>query len=301
MSNNMNHYVYVITNTINGKKYIGKRSCKCDIFKDKYMGSGVALRSAFKKYGIENFKKDIIKVFDNELEALVYEKLIILNRNACSSELYYNIAEGGVGGNCYKGKSDNEKSEIYKLRSNKISGENHWNFGKSMSAENRKMLSELWKGKRVGKLNPWSVKVVCLNTGEVFSCVSEAGKKYNVIPSNISRCCNKKDKCAGKIGKDKLVWMHYNEYVNMSKGDIEMIFSKMITRKDYRKVVLVNNLKIFESITSASDYIGLKSTSSIIECCQGKRKSAGKIDGEKAIWMYYDEYLKELSNEENTN
>lgn len=45
----MNHYVYEITNLINGKKYIGKRSCNCDIEKDKYMGSGNAISDALKR------------------------------------------------------------------------------------------------------------------------------------------------------------------------------------------------------------------------------------------------------------
>ncbi|MBV4427146.1 hypothetical protein [Clostridium tyrobutyricum] len=39
----MNHYVYEITNNINNKKYIGKRTCDCPIEKDKYMGSGVLI------------------------------------------------------------------------------------------------------------------------------------------------------------------------------------------------------------------------------------------------------------------
>ena len=55
----MNHYVYEITNLVNGKKYIGKRSCKCPIEDDKYMGSGYALKKAFDKYGKENFIKKI--------------------------------------------------------------------------------------------------------------------------------------------------------------------------------------------------------------------------------------------------
>ena len=33
----MNHYVYEITNLVNGKKYIGKRSCKCPIEKNKLL------------------------------------------------------------------------------------------------------------------------------------------------------------------------------------------------------------------------------------------------------------------------
>ena len=53
----MNHYVYEITNLANGMKYIGKRTCKCEIENDRYMGSSDILRRAIKKYGINNFKR----------------------------------------------------------------------------------------------------------------------------------------------------------------------------------------------------------------------------------------------------
>lgn len=53
----MNHYVYEITNLVNGKKYIGKRSCSCSIEQDKYMGSGKILKQAEKNMGLIIFQK----------------------------------------------------------------------------------------------------------------------------------------------------------------------------------------------------------------------------------------------------
>ena len=69
---------------------------------------------------------------------------------------------------------------------------------------------------KVGKNNPRSTCVVLLNTGEVFDCISEAAKKYNVKKSNISACCLKKVKCAGKHPDtgEKLVWLYYSDYMN---------------------------------------------------------------------------------------
>ena len=82
---NKNHYVYEITNLINDKKYIGKRSCKCPIEKDKYMGSGTSLKRAFKKYGKENFNKRIIAICDTVEDAYKLEEKYITLAGAVKS------------------------------------------------------------------------------------------------------------------------------------------------------------------------------------------------------------------------
>ena len=56
-------------------------------------------------------------------------------------------------------------------------------------------------------------KAICVNTGEIFESLKEAGYKYNVNPSSIISNCKGKIKSAGKhnITNEKLVWRYYNE------------------------------------------------------------------------------------------
>ena len=63
------YYIYLTINLINGKKYIGKRSCDCDISEDTYLGSGKYLKRAFKKYGKENISKTLLEISISEKDA----------------------------------------------------------------------------------------------------------------------------------------------------------------------------------------------------------------------------------------
>ncbi len=88
----MFYLLYEITNLINGKNYIGQHITK-DI-NDGYMGSGHAITAAIKKYGKENFKKEILLYAKNEVALNFFEKALVtpgfieLNTN-------YNLREGG--------------------------------------------------------------------------------------------------------------------------------------------------------------------------------------------------------------
>lgn len=86
------HYFYKITNLINGKYYYGIHST--NNLDDGYMGSGTYLKRAYKKYGIENFNKEILRFFNTREELSKYEELIV-NENLITDFNCYNISKGG--------------------------------------------------------------------------------------------------------------------------------------------------------------------------------------------------------------
>ena len=167
-------------------------------------------------------------------------------------------------------------------------------YGKSHSEETKVKISAMLKGKKIGKDNHKSTSVVLLNTGEVFESINIASKKFNISSGNISRCCNKDGyKYAGTLNGEKLVWMFLNEYRNLNNKEIRLILSQNSKRSNSRKVISLNNKQIFKTIKEA----GLKYNippNNISKNCKGKSNYAGKINGEPAKWMYYEDYIKQL-------
>lgn len=86
------NYFYKITNNLNGHFYYGVHST--NDLEDGYMGSGKRLHYAYKKYGIENFTKEILKFFDTAKEAYEYEAKIV-NESLVNDDNCYNIQQGG--------------------------------------------------------------------------------------------------------------------------------------------------------------------------------------------------------------
>lgn len=122
----MFYTIYKITNQINGKFYIGSHKTK-DL-NDDYMGSGKYLKHAQEKYGIENFKKEILFVFDTAEEMYAKEAEIV-NEDFLATENTYNIKIGGFGGWDYV----NDPSLFY----NKTHTKEHMKMMSSKSLEKR--------------------------------------------------------------------------------------------------------------------------------------------------------------------
>lgn len=164
-------YIYKITNTISSKCYIGETKknnpeCRWNEHKLKIKkGIGCpALQDAVNKYGIENFKFDILIICFDE-DRYRFEREYIKKFNSLSPN-GYNLTPGGEGGGFY-GKKHNDLSkdkikksltEIYgdlELR-NKISQRNKI----IMNTENMKIKikeglqnSEKYKNAKKGNIN----------------------------------------------------------------------------------------------------------------------------------------------------
>jgi len=157
------HFIYETKNLVNGKKYIGKHST--DNIDDGYIGSGVVLNNAIKKYGKSNFYRTIIHWCENEKELNAKETEFITDAVVHSAD-YYNIGYGGQGGciilnpknpryseTCEKiSKSAKAKSEFYsitakKLHCSKIIGM----YGRRQSEHQKMRVSNALKGKKHSK------------------------------------------------------------------------------------------------------------------------------------------------------
>lgn len=181
------YYIYRITNLINGKTYIGQHEYR-DL-NDKYMGSGKYIKLAIKKYGIENFKKDILvfNISKQEHANILEQTFIAAEREKAGVENCYNISDGGA--NYTKGhKGHRHSEETKKMWSEKRKGKNvgkdNYFFGKRHSEETKKKMRDakkrnpVWsKGMKLGPLSEEHKEKLRKAKQEVREAFKKSGRK----------------------------------------------------------------------------------------------------------------------------
>jgi hypothetical protein len=85
--------LYQITNLVNGKYYIGAHEGSAD---DGYMGSGKAIKQAIRKYGLHNFKKDVLAEVSNKKFLFALEQAVVSPEFINQTDTY-NMCVGGTG------------------------------------------------------------------------------------------------------------------------------------------------------------------------------------------------------------
>lgn len=262
--------IYCTTNIINGKKYIGRDSNN----NPEYLGSGSYFKRAVKKYGKENFKKQILQDCVDFEDLNESEKYWIDYFGAVKSDLFYNINEGGEAGYnvnfhpnreeiCkrhretlkHKAENDSEYKRrlIEKLKLTKtpdVLRRRNETHRKTTSTEaHRNKMSIV--GREVYKKNPDKNKhlrkiVLCYDLNGSFikqyESITEVSKTLNINPSSIIACCS------GKINTSHGFTFRFQE------GNVELEIGpiKLLKKKVYQYTEDGLLIDSYESITEAS-------------------------------------------------
>lgn len=122
----INHYncIYMYTNLINGKRYVGKAKDFNKRHNQHLKGKEHLIDKKIKEYGIENFKVEIlIENAQNDDKLNEYEKFFIKRkRSHVSYGTGYNKTWGGDGGDTLT-YMDKNKKEAYSAKQSKLSKE----------------------------------------------------------------------------------------------------------------------------------------------------------------------------------
>lgn len=174
--------IYQIKNKINNLIYVGSaKNVKKRISKhfsslklNKHGNNH--LQSAYNLYGSENFEVSIIEIVIDTKALIEREQYWIDKLNVCNDKIGYNMSPtagsslGRKFSNESKAKISNSLKKYFKNNKNPFKGKSHTEESKEIMRNKNKLKKP----------------IINKTTGEVFSSIAEASRKYNVTVQSVS-------------------------------------------------------------------------------------------------------------------
>lgn len=149
-------YIYLVTNRVNGKIYVGQH--KKQQFDPSYKGSGRLIVKAIKKYGKDKFDVVMIDTADTKEELNQKEVFYIEALNCKDHKIGYNVADGGEWAPVLSGEKNgmygkHHTEETKQLLSENKQGEKHPFYGKKRPEHSDTMKAKWEEIKKSDKMN----------------------------------------------------------------------------------------------------------------------------------------------------
>ena len=255
--------VYMHTNKINNKKYIGITM----VSPEKRWNNGNGYKkqlfyNAIKKYGWDNFEHEIVLCNLTKEEAEMLEIEMIKYYKVTDRKFGYNQ---DCGGNSTGGRPDYIKENISKTMKNR----------KINNSANNPMFG------KCGELNKLSKKVICIELNKIYNSISEAARELNLQMKNISKVCYGERKTCGGYSWS-FVENTSKEFLNKNTQTKNI---KINNRYGEIKVICLENKITYKSIAEASLKTGANKTQ-ISKCCRGISCTAKGLH-----WAYYEDWV----------
>lgn len=178
-------FIYKVTNTINGKVYIGQTilsiSKRWSLHKSPNSNCTV-LRKAIQKYGPENFTIEEIDGANSLSELNYLETHYICKFNSLDRNVGYNLKSGGDNSK----HSQSTKEKISKAMKGRVFTKEHIenkrkaNLGKKIPKKVREKISKTLTGRKR------AYKIKCIDNGKIYFNYIEAAEELGIKRQNIA-------------------------------------------------------------------------------------------------------------------
>ena len=246
--------IYLRTNLVNGKQYVGqtndfkRREIEWKCLKANY-SSGIIDR-ARKKYGLENWKVEILRECETQDELNKWE-IYYIKELSTKKPNGYNLTDGGFGNSGHIVSEETKKKVSIALKG-KYTGEKAFAYGVKRTEEQKQHLREIHLGKK--------------HSEETKKKISEAHKG--------KRMSDEAKKKISETNKGREPWLKGKHLSYETKNKISKSLKGKKYPKSWKKVYQYTLDGKFVAAYDSPSLIKDKfRINHIFECCNGLRKT----------------------------